>query len=228
MRRLFCKCFSIVLIGLVLTACNSLRTNENLSSKTEYKSNDSQQNNKLPINATFVENDEKPEPEKFYCRSKEKLKIWKILKKTDYVKGFLEDEKEAGNCDQYIDSIKHLDLNGDGQDELYVISGTKIHPVSFATIWIYQKVGNTYKEILEERDENYKILKTKTNGFHDLSYVSRRTTFTAFHSNYKYKNGEYQSVKCSVGVPYEKGAKTKFFNCDDDEKIEEFENSLIN
>ncbi len=77
--------------------------------------------------------------QKFQCKDRETLKIWKALKKTKYVIDQLQGETETGDCKDYIEAIKHIDLNDDGQNELYVISAPKIHPASFAEIWIFQK-----------------------------------------------------------------------------------------
>ena len=162
-----------------------------------------------------------PSPEKFRCRSREALKIWRILRKTDYMKGFLGD-KETGDCRDYLEITHRIDLNGDGQPELYVESGYKTGPVSFRTAWIFQKKKNTYQEILGlERDDNFKVMKTKTTGFHDLSFISRRDVGSAFLSTYKYKNGKYESVKCRVGV-YDNGVIVKKFDCENEKGLAEF------
>jgi len=180
-----------------------------------------QSNGNRPFETAIIEGNS--DKQKFHCADRETLEIWKRLKKTRYVIDQLQGETETGNCKDYIRTIKHIDLNNDGRNELYVISAPKIHPSAFAVIWIFQKTGGSYRQILEERDENYKILKTKTNGFHDLYFISRRTTHTMFLSTYKFKNGEYESVKCLVAFPLGAGEKTKLFDCDNEKGIEEFE-----
>lgn len=161
--------------------------------------------------------------EKFYCRDAEALKIWQTLKKSDYMKGQLNGAAETGDCRDYLQIAHRLDLNDDGRAEIYVLNGYKTGPSAFQTAWIYWKKGNNYKEILGlERDDNFKVLKTKTNGFHDLHFVSRRDIGSVFISDYKYKHGVYESVRCRVGFYEDDKLLRKKFDCDDEKGIDEF------
>jgi hypothetical protein len=171
----------------------------------------------------FIPGNDIPAEEKFYCKDKEALKIWQILKKSDYINGQTNGVTETGDCHQYLQITHRLDLNDDGQAEIYVESGIRTGPVSFQIAWIYQKKGNTYKRILDnERDDNFKVLKTKTNGFHDLHFVSRRDIGSVYISDYKYENGTYNSVRCRVGF-YDGGILNKqLFDCDDEKGMNEF------
>lgn len=159
----------------------------------------------------------------FRCADRETSEIWKLVKKTEFVTGYLRGETETGDCKDYLAITKRIDLNDDGADELYVEGGSKISPATFRPSWIFQKTANGYRLLLEERDDKFKILKEITEGFHDLYFVSRRTTRTISLSTYQYKNGKYESVKCLVSVPFGDGQQAKLFNCANQKGIEEFE-----
>jgi len=162
--------------------------------------------------------------QKFVCKSKEKYKVWNVLKNTEFVKGMLEHQDDAENCNECIAEIKHLELNNDGQDELLVVSGFRLHPSSFLITWILQKTQNGYRIVLDERNDEFTILKNRTNGFSDLFFVSRRTIQSEFLSHYRYRNGEYRTASCKVKFYASSGKKTKIFNCDDEKEIEKYEN----
>lgn len=157
------------------------------------------------------------------CADKEKLKIWETLKKTDYVREQLKGAPETGNCADYIESVKPIDLNDDGQSELFVFGTPKLYAPAASAVWILQKIGEDYRQILQERDVNYKILKESSNGFHDLYFVTRRAPRRFVLSTYQYKNNRYESVKCLVGIPFGTGEQAKLFNCDNEKGMAEFE-----
>lgn len=158
------------------------------------------------------------------CAEEETRKIWETLKKTDAVKERLKGVTETGNCLDFIQSVKHIDLNDDGQSELSVVGTPKLYATGdSAAVWIFQKTGEDYRQLLQESDVGYKILDETTDGFHDLYFVSRRKPRRFVLSTYQYKNSRYESVKCLVGIPFGNGDQSKLFSCNNEKGMKEFE-----
>ncbi len=125
-------------------------------------------------------------------------KIWQVIWKDKFVREFFDEEVADGNCAEYLAVVKRTDLNHDGIDELFVEGKGKISAASTTPIWVMQKQGDEYKSLLREQGELYQVRKTRTNGYEDLFFPSRRSVASTFLTIYKFRDGKYQSAGCRV------------------------------
>jgi hypothetical protein len=219
MKKIF---FLLLLVfGICSFSCQSIDT---ISAKNDNESGENKQKKEIlstnSIDKTsYVKNE-------FICINNELLGIWQEIWKDKFVREFFENELADGDCSEYLTIAKRVDLNQDGADELFVEGRGKISAASTTPIWVMQKKGDGFKSLLREQGEFYYIRKSKTNGYQDLYFPSRRSTASAVLSTYKFKNGEYQVAQCQVEFYNEPRNIRKKFDCNDKEEIEQFEVSL--
>jgi hypothetical protein len=158
------------------------------------------------------------------CKNKELSSIWLVLLKDVDMKKTITDANVGGDCSDYIVIEKKIDLNNDGNDEIFVDGIGVLRSASTKPILVMKEEKKGYKVLLREQGEIYIIKKTKTNGFKDLFFPSRRSSSSTFFSTYKFQNGKYQKIKCQIEI-YNRPRSKKVFACDDLKGIEQFESS---
>lgn len=160
------------------------------------------------------------------CNDEELSPIWKILSDDKDVKELIIESDLGGDCSDYVSITKKVDLNDDGINELFVEGNGNFGNVSTFPIWVVGKDGNDFKIFLREQGEEYEIKQTRTNGYNDLFFPSRRSVQSSYLRTYKFNDGKYQVQKCQVAF-YDKSDKpSKVFNCDETKKIEKFESEF--
>jgi len=163
------------------------------------------------------------------CRDEELAPIWKILVDDKDVKELVIESdlpSELGSdCSNYVNVAKKTDLNNDGTMEFFVEGNGNFGNVSTIPIWVIGKVGNDFKVLLREQGEQYKIKPTRTNGYRDLFFPSRRNVWSSVLSTYKFSDEKYKIAQCQVAFSYKSDKPLKVFNCDQQKEIEKFESN---
>ena len=140
------------------------------------------------------------EPTKPFCRDKRILPVWNQIKR----KVDKEQWKHAieftgiADCSKFLEAM-YFDLDRDGRSEILVRASCT--PFCGATgncsFWIFKKVGQSYKEILETGDYvdivdmGDQILRTKTNGFNDILVKSHLNASDTAYSTYRHNGRKY-------------------------------------
>ena len=211
-----------ILLMLLLSCYNSTNSINNSSTNNLYSQNPTS-TNQTPSDIVIKQD---ILPKEFTCNNKELLGIWNEIWKDNFLKEFFENGIPEGDCAEYLDISRMVDLNDDGKKELIVKGKGRISAASTMPIWVIQKNTSNYKILLQEQGEFYKIEKTKTNGYRDLYFPSRRTVMSSFLSTYKFKEGVYHRSKCQVEFFYEESKFRKIFNCNDKKRIKDFEDKF--
>jgi hypothetical protein len=157
------------------------------------------------------------------CRDEELAPIWKILADDKDVKELVIESDSGGDCSDYVSVAKKIDLNDDGIVEFFVEGNGNFGNVSTVPIWVVGKDGNDFKVLLREQGEEYKIKPTRTNGYQDLFFPSRRNIRSAFLSTYKFSDEKYEISQCQVAFYHKSDKPLKVFNCNQQKEIEKFE-----
>ena len=152
--------------------------------------------NSIPPAQTFaIEKTELPKQKiDFKCTDKILSDVWKHLRKN----GYIDAEVNFANCAELISVSKMIDLNGDGIDEAIVegihlfMNGARGNK----SIFISQKIGRTYKIILEEREQEFEIKENVTNGYRDIYLRLRDDCCASYQTTYKFSKGNYKESKC--------------------------------
>lgn len=157
------------------------------------------------------------------CQDEELSPIWKVLTDDKDIKEMVIESDLGGDCADYVNVAKKTDLNDDGTMEFFVKGNGNFGNVSTVPIWVIGKVGNDFKVLLREQGEEYKIKPTRTNGYQDLFFPSRRNVWSSFLSTYKFSNEKYKIDQCQVAFYHKSDKPLKVFNCDQQKEIEKFE-----
>lgn len=160
------------------------------------------------------------------CEDEELSPIWRILSDDKDIKELVIESNFGGDCADYASIAKKVDLNNDGINELFVEGNGNFGNVSTIPIWVIGKDGNNFKILLREQGEQYEIKQTRTNGYNDLFFPSRRSVQSSFLSTYTFDDGKYQVKKCQVAFYNKTDKPSKVFNCDETKKIEKFESEF--
>ncbi len=95
--------------------------------------------------------------------------------------------------------IRLVDLNGDGVSNVIAqgSGGLSCSPTGNCDFWVFSRVGETYKVILERGAiENFTVQPTLTNGFHDLVLGMHGSATEQELFVYRFTNGRYRRVAC--------------------------------
>lgn len=159
------------------------------------------------------------------CRDEELAPIWKILADDKDIKELVIESDSGGDCSDYVSIAKKTDLNDDGIMEFFVEGNGNFGNVSTIPIWVVGKDGNDFKVFLREQGEEYEIKPTRTNGYQDLFFPSRRNVWSSFLSTYKFSDEKYKIDQCQVAFYHKSDKPLKVFNCDQQKEIEKFESN---
>ena len=157
------------------------------------------------------------------CTKKELVEVWREIQVDKDVKEQIMDADIGGDCSDYIKIAKKIDLNGDGIEELFVEGKGTFGSVSTIPIWVMQRKQKLFKILLREQGEIYFVRKTKTNGYRNLFFPSRRSIASAFHRSYKFEGGIYIENKCQIEFVNAPRHIHKTCNCNDENCIDKVE-----
>lgn len=191
----------IIFISLNISCQQNSQLLTNVSSQPMANNIDNKPINDSSINSVIT------------CKSKELFGVWQELNK--------ELRFTSGDCSDYIKIDRLYDLNHDGIKEYFVKGTGSWGAASTLPIWILQKRGREYVVIHQEQGEDYFVKKSKTNGYQDLFFPSRRNIVSTFLSDYKFQKGKYYRTSCKIEFYYD--SKKQILDCDDEKGINELE-----
>lgn len=118
---------------------------------------------------------------------------------SDLLKQMVRDGLDCGGIDQLglekfaAESLtsERADLNGDAQPELIISGRGTCFGVHGISVWIYRKVGRTWKQLLSDGSGIATVAKSSTNGFRDVTLRSENV-YDMYVYDYKFNGNEYK------------------------------------
>jgi hypothetical protein len=106
------------------------------------------------------------------------------------------DLDEVFYCSDLSRIVKEVDLNNDGENEIF-ISGKEVSNRGDSETYIFQKKNGKYKIILFDPSSIEKDIKrNKTKKYSDLVFSTNYVTTRRTHSIYKFNGERYERKKC--------------------------------
>ena len=109
-----------------------------------------------------------------------------------------------GDCAEMLE-IKPVDLNADGAKELLVRGKYDLcGATGNCNFWIFAKRGERYRKLLsssdyfEGRELGDQIVRSKTNGYRDISVKGHITASDTSYQNYRFTGHNYVASRCVV------------------------------
>jgi len=95
--------------------------------------------------------------------------------------------------------VKFIDLNGDGVPEVIAKTvGDACSPTGNCSVYVFQKIGTKYREILEGDAQNIRIQKTRTNGYLDVVVGMHGSATEQGLFVYQFSKGQYWRTHCYI------------------------------
>lgn len=92
--------------------------------------------------------------------------------------------------------VKMIDLNKDGTLEVVAQAMADCSPTGNCSFWVFQKIHDGYKLLLQGFGQTFTIQKETTNGYRDIVVSMHDSAFDSVITVYHYNHGAYEDVAC--------------------------------
>jgi hypothetical protein len=126
---------------------------------------------------------------------------------------YLNNPENSSDCRDILFIEQLVDLNGDGKKELVVRgkNGFLCGVTGNCSTWIYEKVGNKYKKLLDTGGEILKVKKGSANGYKNIFVSVHDSCCSSYLYTYKFNGKKYKEVNClfeDYGITGERSVMT--------------------
>lgn len=147
-----------------------------------------------------------PTPKKkvtnFNCKNRLFNAVLNDLKRdkefTENAEFYLNEPENSSDCRDILFIEHSIDLNNDGKKE-FVVRGKNwflCGATGNCSTWIYEKLGNGYKKLLDAGGETLEVKKNSTKGYKNIFIRVHDSCCSSYLETYKFNSAKYAESNC--------------------------------
>ena len=162
-----------------------------------------------------------PTPKKkvtdFSCKDRLFIAVLNDLKRekdsAENAKFYLNEPENFSSCRDILFIEQSVDLNSDGKKE-FVVRGKNwflCGATGNCSTWIYERIGNRYKKLLDAGGETLEVKKNSTSGYRNIFIKIHDSCCSSYLETYKFNGAKYKESNClfeDYGITGERNVMT--------------------